>query len=115
MLIDLWHTVVNYVYEVFYLKLDLWDGIGAIAQVLFTARFVLQLIASERAGRSVFPLAFWFFSIGGGVLLLVYAIVKKNPVYILAQAFSVWVYARNLMLEFRERERRASAGGQELK
>jgi lipid-A-disaccharide synthase-like uncharacterized protein len=112
MLIDVWHTVVDYVYEVFYLKLDLWDWVGAVAQVLFTARFVLQLIASERAGRSVFPLAFWFLSIGGGVMLLVYAIVKKNPVYILAQLFSVWVYARNLSLELRER--RASVGAQEL-
>ncbi len=67
-----------------------------VAQRLFTMRFLVQWIASERAGHSVIPLAFWIFSIFGGVLLLVYALYRKDAVFIAGQAFGVFVYARNL-------------------
>ena len=81
----------------------IWYIIGFAAQALFTARFVVQWIASERAGRSVVPIAFWFLSISGGGLLLSYAVWRKDPVFILGQLVGVVVYARNLHLTFRER------------
>ncbi|MBV8564160.1 MAG: lipid-A-disaccharide synthase N-terminal domain-containing protein [Methylobacteriaceae bacterium] len=105
MIVDLWHTIGGYFYDVFVVKLDWWAWVGVLAQLLFTTRFVVQWIASERAGRSVVPLAFWLFSIGGGILLLIYALFRRDPVFILGQAFGVWVYARNL--DFVLRERRA--------
>jgi lipid-A-disaccharide synthase-like uncharacterized protein len=72
-------------------------------------RFLVQWIASERAGRSVIPLAFWLFSIGGGLLLLIYALYRKDPVFIAGQAFGVFVYLRNLYFVLHERKAAASA------
>jgi lipid-A-disaccharide synthase-like uncharacterized protein len=108
MLIDLWHAIGGYFYDVFIIKLDWWAWVGVLAQLLFTARFVVQWIASERAGRSVVPLAFWLLSIGGGALLFIYALFRRDPVFILGQGFGVWVYVRNL--DFVLRERRAQGG-----
>ena len=65
---------------------------------MFTMRFVVQWLASEKAGKSVMPVAFWFFSIGGGLLLLVYAIQRKDPVFIAGQGLGLFIYVRNLML-----------------
>src|SRR5712675_560902 len=96
MLVDLSRAVGAYFHEVFVLNLDWWVLLGFVAQALFTLRFVVQWIASERAGKSVIPLAFWFFSIGGGVLLLVYALYRKDPVFIAGQALGLLVYIRNL-------------------
>ena len=96
MLIDLSNALGGYLYDVFVTRLDWWLALGFLAQALFTARFLVQWIASERAGRSVIPVAFWFFSIGGGLLLLVYALYRRDPVFIAGQAFGVFVYARNL-------------------
>lgn len=78
-------------------------ALGFLAQGLFTARFLVQWIASERAGRSVVPLSFWFFSVAGGGLLLVYAILRKDPVFILGQAGGLVIYLRNLYLIHKER------------
>lgn len=103
MLVDLSRTLGAYFQDVFVLKLDWWVLLGFVAQALFTGRFLVQWIASERAGRSVIPIAFWFFSIGGGVLLLVYALYRRDPVFIVGQAFGVFVYARNLYFELRDR------------
>jgi lipid-A-disaccharide synthase-like uncharacterized protein len=72
-------------------------------------RFLVQWIASERVGRSVIPVAFWWFSVGGGLLLLVYALYRKDPVFILGQAFGVFVYLRNLYFVLRERRQKLSA------
>lgn len=80
----------------------LWILLGLFAQALFTARFIVQWLASERAGKSVMPLTFWFLSISGSTLLLIYAIHRKDPVFILGQAFGVLIYARNLFLIYRE-------------
>ena len=77
---------------------------------MFTMRFVVQWIASERAGKSVMPMAFWFFSIGGGLLLLGYALYIRDPVFILGQGFGVFVYVRNLYFELRDRGRGNSGG-----
>jgi lipid-A-disaccharide synthase-like uncharacterized protein len=111
MLIDLSNALGGYFYDVFVVRLDWWLALGFFAQALFTARFLVQWIASERAGKSVMPIAFWFFSIGGGALLLVYALYRRDPVFIAGQAFGVFVYARNLHFELRDRRRRASAAG----
>jgi lipid-A-disaccharide synthase-like uncharacterized protein len=104
MLIDLSQAVGNYLLEVFVVRLDWWVALGFIAQGLFTARFAVQWIASERAGRSVVPLAFWWFSISGGLLLLVYALYRRDPVFIAGQAFGVFVYLRNVHFVLRERK-----------
>ena len=109
MLIDLAHAVGGYLHDVFVTNLDWWVVLGFAAQGLFTMRFVVQWLASERAGRSVIPLAFWWFSIGGGLLLLVYALYRKDPVFIAGQAFGVFVYLRNLYFVLRERKQTAAA------
>lgn len=80
-----------------------WVLFGLSGQLLFTGRFLVQWIASERAGRSTVPVAFWWFSIGGGVVLLCYAIYRTDPVFILGQSMGVFIYARNLWLIRRER------------
>ena len=80
----------------------LWVLFGFAAQLMFTARFLVQWIASERAKRSVVPVAFWIFSLGGGALLLVYAIQRQDPVFIAGQAFGLLIYIRNLWLIINE-------------
>ncbi|HTT82703.1 MAG TPA: lipid-A-disaccharide synthase N-terminal domain-containing protein [Rhizomicrobium sp.] len=81
----------------------IWLAIGFAGQALFASRFFVQWLKSEMEGRSVIPLAFWYFSVGGGIVLLAYAIYKKDPVFILGQASGLVVYSRNLYLIFRER------------
>jgi len=111
MIIDLWHALGGYFYDVFVQRLDWWAYIGIIAQALFTGRFVVQWLASEKAGRSVIPFSFWLLSIGGGVLLLIYALYRRDPVFILGQAFGVLIYLRNLTFVLRERrEEKAKRG-----
>ena len=104
MLIDISHAVGAYLTDVFVTRLDWWIVLGFAAQGLFTMRFVVQWIASERAGHSVIPLAFWVFSIAGGILLLVYALYRKDAVFIAGQAFGVFVYVRNLYFVMRDRK-----------
>lgn len=81
----------------------LWLVVGFLAQGLFCARFLVQWIASELKKRSVMPLAFWFLSLGGGLLLLTYAVHRRDPVFILGQSVGLIVYTRNLVLIRRER------------
>ena len=76
----------------------IWIGVGLLGQLLFTSRFLVQWIASERRRESVVPVAFWWFSLAGGVTLLSYAIWRQDPVFILGQAMGLVVYARNLAL-----------------
>jgi lipid-A-disaccharide synthase-like uncharacterized protein len=109
MLIDLSRAVGNDLADVFLGHLDWGILIGYVAQTLFAMRFVVQWIASERAGRSVIPNAFWFFSIGGGLMLLAYAVYRRDPVFIIGQAFGVWVYLRNLYFVMRDRKQGAGA------
>jgi lipid-A-disaccharide synthase-like uncharacterized protein len=75
-----------------------WLILGFSAQALFTARFLVQWIASEKAGKSVVPVLFWYLSIVGSTLLCVYAIYRKDPVFILGQSVGVFIYIRNLHL-----------------
>ena len=80
-----------------------WVVIGLGGQLLFTARFLVQWIASEKARKSVVPLAFWYLSLGGGLVLLAYAIYRRDPVFILGQSMGVFIYLRNLWLIRAER------------
>ncbi|MFI5024304.1 MAG: lipid-A-disaccharide synthase N-terminal domain-containing protein [Alphaproteobacteria bacterium] len=85
----------------------IWVGVGLFGQAMFFMRFLVQWLASERQGKSVIPLAFWYFSIGGAAILLVYAIYRLDPVFIIGQAGGFFIYARNLYLI--RREKRAGA------
>lgn len=85
--------------------LEIWTGIGLLGQAMFSARFLVQWFASERAGRSIVPDLFWHFSIAGGLVLLAYAIFKRDPVFIIGQGAGLLVYLRNLHLIIRERRR----------
>jgi lipid-A-disaccharide synthase-like uncharacterized protein len=102
LLVDMQHAVGAYLVDVFFTRLDWWVILGFAAQGLFTMRFLVQWIASERAGHSVIPTAFWFLSIGGGLLLLVYALYRKDAVFIAGQAFGTFVYLRNLYFVLRD-------------
>ncbi len=98
MLIHWGQQLSDYIYDVFIAKFDFWLAFGLVAQLFFTARFLVQWISSERAGKSVIPMAFWFFSMGGGLMTLVYGIVKREPIIILGQALATIIYIRNIML-----------------
>jgi lipid-A-disaccharide synthase-like uncharacterized protein len=81
-----------------------WLVVGFVGQALFSMRFILQWIQSERERRSVIPVAFWYFSVAGSVVLLIYAIHRADPVFILGQAAGIVIYLRNLFLISRERQ-----------
>ena len=102
-------ALLNYLHDVFVAQFDWWVVLGFIAQALFSMRFVVQWIASERAGKSIIPTTFWMFSIGGGLLLLVYALYRKDPVFIAGQALGVFIYLRNLHFVLREHPQARSA------
>jgi lipid-A-disaccharide synthase-like uncharacterized protein len=73
-----------------------WIGVGLFAQTMFSMRFLLQWIATERARASIVPETFWYFSFAGGLLLLSYAIYRMDPVFILGQAIGLVIYSRNI-------------------
>ena len=76
----------------------LWVTVGLLGQLMFTGRFIVQWLASEKAGRSVVPVAFWYFSIAGSVIVLAYGIHKLDPVIIVGQLPGTVIYSRNLWL-----------------
>ncbi|TDO94812.1 lipid-A-disaccharide synthase-like uncharacterized protein [Halanaerobium saccharolyticum] len=76
----------------------IWIIIGFVGQAMFTLRFVIQWIASERAKKSIVPNAFWYFSIAGSLTLLVYAVHRRDPVFIVGQSTGSFIYLRNLYL-----------------
>ena len=110
MLIQFGQDFSAYLYDVFVARFDFWLFFGLAAQLLFTARFMVQWIASERAGRSVVPTAFWIFSILGGSMTLVYGLVRREPVIILGQALATLFYVRNLVLIARTKGRSDQSG-----
>lgn len=103
MLISYGAALGDYLYDVFVAKFDFWLAFGLVAQLLFTARFLVQWISSERAGKSVVPISFWFFSMAGGTMTLVYGVAKREPVIILGQSLATIIYIRNIMLIVRNR------------
>lgn len=88
-----------------------WLTVGFTGQFLFTARFLVQWLASERKREVVVPRAFWWLSIMGGAALLSYAISRRDPVIILGQSMGLFVYARNLMLGAKAERALASKDG----
>lgn len=85
-----------------------WIVFGLIGQIMFTGRFVVQWLASERAKMSIVTKSFWTFSILGSSMLSVYAIYRQDPVFIIGQVPGIFIYARNLVI-MRNSERRARA------
>ncbi|WP_036243420.1 lipid-A-disaccharide synthase N-terminal domain-containing protein [Methylobacter luteus] len=75
---------------------NIWLIIGFLGQGLFSARFIVQWLKSEREKKSVFPIAFWYFSIAGGVTLFAYAVHRQDPVFIVGQLTGLFIYLRNL-------------------
>jgi lipid-A-disaccharide synthase-like uncharacterized protein len=81
---------------------QVWLIVGFTGQLFFTARFLVQWLTSERARRSIVPKAFWYFSIGGGITILCYAIHREDPVFIVGQASGLLIYLRNIYFLSRE-------------
>jgi len=94
-------------------KLDpehIWLGVGFAGQALFGARFLIQWIRSEMLKRSVIPIAFWYCSLAGGVVLFAYAVWRQDPVFMVGQGMGLFVYGRNLYLIYRARRVAPVAG-----
>lgn len=106
---DILNSFTQWLHDVFVAQWDGWIILGFIAQACFTMRFVVQWLASEKAKKSVMPVAFWFFSLFGGALLLIYAIQRKDPVFIAGQALGLIVYVRNLWLIANEKKQATAA------
>jgi len=88
----------------------IWLGVGFAGQALFGARFLIQWIRSEMLRRSVIPIAFWYCSLAGGVVLLAYAVWRGDPVFIVGQGMGLFVYSRNLYLIYKARRVAPVAG-----
>ncbi|TAL03829.1 MAG: lipid A biosynthesis protein [Rhodospirillaceae bacterium] len=86
-------------------SMNLLKVVGLGGQAIFGCRFLVQWLASERAKRSVIPVAFWYMSLFGGLLTLIYALYIHEPVFILSQIGGVVIYGRNLVLIYRDRRR----------
>lgn len=82
--------------------LDFWVVIGFTGQALFTARFLVQWIASEKAKKSIVPELFWWFSVGGGAILFFYALHRADPVFIVGQGAGLFIYLRNMYLIYKK-------------
>lgn len=91
----------------------MWLAVGFLGQALFFMRFLVQWIASEKAGRSVVPRAFWYFSLLGGLTLFAYAAWRVDPVFIVGQSTGVFIYARNLHLLQKEKRRQEAEQSKE--
>ncbi len=91
-----------------------WYLLGFVGQTFFLSRFLVQWLASERVGRSVFPVAFWYLSLIGGATLFLYAVHLRDPVFIVGQSTGMLIYLRNLYFRLREKDepvRRESSAG----
>lgn len=84
---------------------QMWITFGLMGQCLFTGRFIVQWLSSESQKKSVIPLSFWFLSIGGAIILLIYAIHRQDPVFMIGQSAGLFIYLRNLQLIHNERTR----------
>ncbi len=84
----------------------IWVGIGLLGQIVFSCRFLVQWLVSERERRSVIPEVFWWISLFGGVCLFVYFVWRQDLVGVLGQSSGVVIYARNLRLIAKERRRK---------
>ena len=82
--------------------MNAWIVVGLMGQVMFSLRFLIQWIASERQKKSVVPVSFWILSIAGSLILLIYAIQRRDPVFIIGQSTGSVIYLRNLMLIYKK-------------
>ena len=89
----------------------IWLAVGFAGQALFSLRFLVQWLRSERLRRSVVPVEFWYFSIAGGATLLTYAVHRQDPVFIVGQLGGLFIYARNLYFLHGERATAAQRKG----
>ncbi len=87
---------------------------GLLGQGMFMMRFVAQWFSSEKAGRSVMPEVFWYFSLAGGVILLIYAILRSDPVFIIGQLTGLFIYIRNIIFIWRDRAKRRSQAHEDV-
>jgi lipid-A-disaccharide synthase-like uncharacterized protein len=84
-----------------------WLMIGFLGQAMFSARFLVQWLSSEKIKKSVIPNAFWYFSLAGGATLLAYAIHRRDPVFMIGQGAGLFIYLRNLQFLWRDRKSQA--------
>ena len=91
-------------FTLFGFAIDGWTAFGFLGQCFFGSRFIVQWLASERRKESYVPVIFWYFSLFGGILLLIYSIHRKDPVFILGQSTGVLIYARNLYFIYRKKK-----------
>jgi lipid-A-disaccharide synthase-like uncharacterized protein len=82
-----------------------WVILGLSGQLLFSLRFLVQWIVSEKRKESVIPVAFWYLSLGGSLILLAYALYRQDLVFVLGQSTGSFIYIRNLMLIYRRRNK----------
>ena len=94
--------MINYFNSLSYLEL-IFLIIGFTGQALFASRFIVQWVYSEKKGESSIPVIFWYLSIFGGIGLLIYAIIRKDPVIITGQSFGIFIYLRNLILIYNKK------------
>jgi lipid-A-disaccharide synthase-like uncharacterized protein len=92
---------------------NLWTAIGLLGQGFFFARFFVQWVASERRKTSVIPIAFWFFSMAGSVVLLAYGIHRRDAVIIIGQIPGLFIYSRNLWFIYQKGQQLASPGAEQ--
>lgn len=90
-------------------QINFWVVIGFIGQFLFGSRFFVQWIVSEKRGESVIPEIFWYLSMAGSIILMVYAIYRRDPVFIVGQCSGLFIYARNIMLIYKKKKLLATA------
>jgi lipid-A-disaccharide synthase-like uncharacterized protein len=86
-----------------------WLAVGFIGQLMFSMRFLVQWVVSERRRESVMPIAFWYFSIAGGAFLFAYSLWRMDPVFILGQSLGIVVYSRNLYLIYNRAQTQQAA------
>ena len=91
-----------------------WVVVGLAGQLMFSMRFLIQWISSERARKSVMPVAFWYFSLAGGAILLTYAIYRRDPVFMLGQGMGLMIYARNIHFIWRTKREDEAAKSTKL-
>ena len=104
---DFFSDIIRYFAELTLIE-GIWLGIGFAGQSLFFSRWIIQWIASERKAESQMPIAFWYMSLLGGLIVLAYAIHRRDPVFIAGQGIGVFVYLRNLMLIYKTRKQTTS-------
>lgn len=80
------------------LHIDYWTLFGFLAQFVFFLRFIVQWISSEKQKRSVIPISFWYLSVVGALMILIYALQRGDPVFIFGQFFALVIYVRNIIL-----------------